>query len=91
MGLRCNEANSDLVCTSYCFRQPFDVIMLIIGVIAVFHIRSELLPQFALDQVSVKVEWEGASPAEVEEGVCIKIEEALTGVEGVNKNHFDCL
>ncbi|MDE0340960.1 MAG: efflux RND transporter permease subunit [Nitrospinae bacterium] len=61
------------------------VIMLIIGVIAVFQIRSELLPQFALDQVSVKVEWEGASPAEVEEGVCIKIEEALTGVEGVNK------
>lgn len=60
-------------------------IMLIIGVIAVFQIRSELLPQFALDRVSVNVTWEGASPAEVEEGICIKIEEALTGVEGVKK------
>ena len=60
-------------------------IMVIIGVIAVFQIRSELLPQFALDRVSVNVAWEGASPAEVEEGICIKIEEALTGVEGVKK------
>ena len=60
-------------------------IMLIIGVVAVFQIRSELLPQFALDRVSVNVAWEGASPAEVEEGVCIKLEESLTGVEGVKK------
>lgn len=60
-------------------------IMLIIGIVAVFQIRSELLPQFALDRVSVNVAWEGASPAEVEEGICIKIEEALTGVEGVKK------
>lgn len=60
-------------------------IMLIIGIVAVFQIRSELLPQFALDRVSVNVAWEGASPAEVEEGICIKLEEALTGVEGVKK------
>ncbi len=60
-------------------------IMIVIGVIAVFQIRSELIPQFALDKVSVSVTWQGASPEEVEEGVCIKIEEALTGVEGVKK------
>lgn len=60
-------------------------ILIIVGVAAVFQIRSELLPQFALDRVSVGVVWEGASPEEVEEGVCIKIEEALTGVEGVKK------
>ncbi len=60
-------------------------IMLVIGVIAIFQIRSELFPQFALERVSVNISWEGASPVEVEEGVCIKIEEALTGVEGVKK------
>ena len=60
-------------------------IMIIAGLVAVFQIRSELLPQFALDRVSVLVSWEGASPAEVEEGVCIQIEEALTGLEGVKK------
>ncbi len=60
-------------------------IMLIIGVVAVFQIRSELIPQFVLDRVSVNVAWEGASPEEVEEGICIKIEEALIGVEGVKK------
>ncbi len=61
------------------------VIMLIIGIVAVFQIRSELLPQFALDKVSISVVWEGASPEEVEEGVCIRIEEGLTAVEGVKK------
>ena len=60
-------------------------ILILVGVVAVFQIRSELLPQFALDRVSVGVVWEGASPEEVEEGVCVKIEEALTGVEGVKK------
>ena len=60
-------------------------IMLIIGVVAVFQIRSELIPQFVLDRVSVNVAWEGASPEEVEEGICIKIEEGLTAVEGVKK------
>ncbi len=60
-------------------------ILLTVGVVAIFQIRSELLPQFALDKVSVSVAWEGASPEEVEEGVCIRVEEALTGVEGVKK------
>ena len=60
-------------------------IMLIIGIVAVFQIRSELLPQFALDKVSISVVWEGASPEEVEKGVCIRIEEGLTAVEGVKK------
>src|SRR3972149_1274532 len=45
--------------------------------------RSELIPQFALDRIRVQVVWEGATPEEVEEGICIKIEEALTGVEGM--------
>ena len=61
------------------------LIMLIIGVMAGFQIRSELLPQFALDRVSISVVWEGASPQEVEEGVCIRIEEGLTAVEGIKK------
>ena len=60
-------------------------IMLIIGIVAVFQIRSELLPQFALDKVSISVVWEGASPEEVEKGVCIRIEEGLTAVEGVKR------
>ncbi len=61
------------------------VIMLIVGVIAVFQIRSEEFPEFSLSAVTIQVTWEGASPAEVEEGVCIKIEEAISSVEGVKE------
>lgn len=60
-------------------------IMIIVGVIGGLQMRSEFLPQISLDMVSVGVMWEGASPEEVEEGVCIKIEEGLTAVEGVKK------
>ncbi|MBI1724093.1 MAG: efflux RND transporter permease subunit [Candidatus Tectomicrobia bacterium] len=56
---------------------------ILVGVISLFQIRSELIPQFSLDRLQVQVVWEGASPEEAEEGVCIKIEEALTGIEGV--------
>ncbi|MEK6709569.1 MAG: efflux RND transporter permease subunit, partial [Nitrospinota bacterium] len=54
-----------------------------LGAVGIFQIRSELFPQFSLDRIQVQVVWEGASPEEVEEGVCIKIEEAITGTEGV--------
>ncbi|MDA1000720.1 MAG: efflux RND transporter permease subunit [bacterium] len=60
-------------------------ILIIFGVGAIVQIKSELVPQFSLDRVQVAVTWEGASPEEVEEGLCIKIEEALTSVEGVKQ------
>ncbi|MFQ5895998.1 MAG: efflux RND transporter permease subunit, partial [Nitrospinota bacterium] len=60
-------------------------LLIVSGVVALIRIRSELIPQFSLDRIQVQVVWEGASPEEVEEGVCIKIEEALTGIEGIKK------
>jgi len=56
---------------------------ILIGLLALLNIRSELIPQFSLDRIQVQIIWEGASPEEVEEGVCIKVDEALTGIEGV--------
>ncbi len=58
-------------------------LLIFIGLFALVQIRSELIPQFSLDRIQIQVVWEGASPEEVEEGICIKIEEALTGVEGL--------
>ena len=61
------------------------VLLIVIGVTSLVQIRRELIPQFDLDRIRVQVVWKGASPEEVEENVCIKIEEALTGVEGIKK------
>ena len=47
--------------------------------------RREMLPQFALDMIHVGVVYPGSSPEEVEEGICIKIEENLEGIEGIDR------
>ncbi len=43
----------------------------------------EVFPSFDLDRVSIRAAFRGASPSEVEEGVTIKIEEAVQDLEGI--------
>jgi len=65
-----------------------NILMLLIvcaGVIAAFRMIREVLPRFSLDMVSVTVAYPGAGPAEIEEGICLKLEEALEGLEGVHQ------
>ncbi len=59
------------------------VFILVAGLFTVLGMRREMFPQFALDMINVSVDYPGASPEEVEEGVCIKIEEKIKGIEGV--------
>lgn len=61
------------------------VALLIAGVWALTQLRSETFPEFQLDQVKITVPYPGASPSEVEEGICQKIEEAIRAVDGVKK------
>ena len=55
------------------------------GFLAAYLIPRELFPEFSVDYVSVTVPYLGASPSDVEEGICMKIEERLTGLEGVEE------
>lgn len=55
------------------------------GVLTVFTIRMEVFPEFSVDMISVTVPYLGASPADVEEGVCIRVEEAIEGVDGIKR------
>ena len=45
----------------------------------------EVFPSFELDTITVRVPYRGASPAEVEKTITIKIEEALADLEGVRE------
>lgn len=49
----------------------------------VTRIPLEVFPSFELDSVNVVVPFRGASPSEVEEGVTIKIEEAIQDIDGI--------
>ncbi len=58
---------------------------LIIGVASMVLMRREMFPEFELDIVLVSVPYPGASPEEVEEGICQKLEEAVRSVEGIKR------
>ncbi len=60
-------------------------IIIVAGIISAFNIRKETQPEFELNMISVQVPYLGAGPEEVEEGVVIKIEEAIQDIEGIKK------
>lgn len=55
------------------------------GLFTVFTVKREVFPEFSLDMISVRVPYRGAAPEEVEEGVCIRIEEAIQGLDGIKR------
>ena len=61
------------------------VAILCVGIFAGFKLRREEFPAFELELVVVSVPYPGASPEEVESGICQKIEEAVRSVDGVKK------
>ncbi|MCA9063896.1 MAG: efflux RND transporter permease subunit, partial [Planctomycetaceae bacterium] len=61
------------------------IAILLVGGVAAFTLRREVFPQFELEIILVTVPYPGASPEEVESGICQKIEEAVRSVEGVKK------
>ncbi|MEW6741215.1 MAG: efflux RND transporter permease subunit [Planctomycetota bacterium] len=61
------------------------VVILAGGLITAFNVKQEVFPEISLDLISITVEYRGAAPEEVEEGVCVRIEEAIQGLEGIKK------
>ncbi|MBI1367550.1 MAG: AcrB/AcrD/AcrF family protein [Planctomycetes bacterium] len=55
------------------------------GVISMVRMRMEVFPEIDQQKIIVTVPYLGASPAEVEEGVCVRVEEALAGIDGVKR------
>ena len=61
------------------------MVLIVGGLISLSNMRQEEFPDVELGTVSVSVPFRGATPEEVEQGVCIRIEEALEGTEGIQK------
>lgn len=59
------------------------VAILVSGMIAVKNTRQEIFPEISPDRVTVETHYRGSTPEEVEGAVCIPIEEALVGVQGI--------
>ncbi len=55
------------------------------GIIMSHSIKQEIFPEISLDTIHVSVAYPGAAPEEVEDGIILKIEENLTGVDGIKE------
>ena len=56
------------------------------GAITLTDLKKEVFPEFSLDMITVEVVYRGAAPEEVEEeAVCVRIEEAVQGIDGIKK------
>lgn len=59
--------------------------MMFIGLIAMFTMKSEMLPNMNIPVVTIRTSWNGAVPEDVETQITKKIEEVLPNVEGIDK------
>ncbi len=57
--------------------------IIVAGLISLFTIRKQTTPDFELNWIQVQVPYLGAAPQEVEEGVVIKVEEAIQDIQGI--------
>ena len=65
-----------------------NLLMLIIvcgGLIASSQVKQEVFPEFTMDIITATVPYPGASPAEVEQGIVLSIEDRVRGIDGVKK------
>lgn len=61
------------------------LVLIIGGIIKGPSIKQEVFPEVSLDRIQVSVAYPGAGPEEVEEGIVLRIEESLTGVDGIKQ------
>ena len=59
--------------------------IVVAGGLSLAGLNSTLFPDVTLDVVTVTVPYRGAAPPEVEESVCVLVEEAIQGIDGINK------
>ena len=60
-------------------------LIVLAGLVALPFMPQKSFPDLDFNLITVSVLYLGAAPEEVEEGVCIRIEEALEGIAGVER------
>ncbi|WP_431023341.1 efflux RND transporter permease subunit [Halomonas sp. H5] len=61
------------------------LVMLVGGVLGLSRMNIQFFPTFALDVVSVRVVWSGASAEDVEQGITLPLEQRLRSIDGLKR------
>ena len=60
-------------------------VLIVGGLVVGLHIKQEVFPDFEMDFVQITVPYPGASPAEVEQGIILAVEDQIRGLDGVKQ------
>ena len=61
------------------------IVLIVGGLLSASHLQSQVFPTINPGRVIVTVPFPGATPAEVEEGITRRVEEAVLGIDGVKR------
>jgi multidrug efflux pump subunit AcrB len=61
------------------------IFILVAGALSLMSVVIEVFPELETDIITIRVPYRGASPAEAEEGVCVRVEEAIASIEGIKR------
>ena len=61
------------------------MLIVLSGLAAIPRMPQKSFPDIEIPVINVTVAYLGAAPEEVEQGVCIRVEEELEGIEGIEK------
>ncbi len=61
------------------------MLIIITGATTIPMLKMEVFPEIDLNIINVSTVYPGATPSDIEEAICIKIEERLQGLEGVKR------
>lgn len=65
------------------------LVIIAVGAGSAFSIQRAMMPAFELEMIFVTVAYPGAAPEEVEQGVVMKVEEAINDLDGIKRVESD--
>jgi multidrug efflux pump subunit AcrB len=67
------------------------VMIIVVGLGSAFTIQRSMFPAFDIEMIMIRAPYPGAAPEEVEQGIVLKIEEAINDVDGISRVESDAL
>ena len=61
------------------------ILIVVAGILTIPTVTKEVFPEFSMDMINISVMYLGAAPEEVEDGVSVRIEEAVQDLEGIKR------
>ena len=61
------------------------LVIVVSGAIVLTDLKQEIFPELSLDVITIETRYRGAGPAEVEDAICVRVEEALQGIDGIKR------